>query len=161
MNTLNFAEVRSNFNRAWHAEQKRYIDAGMSETDINEMLILFKEQFNSDRRFYGHSQSIQGATFSEEEPASEDNSPLLKKHLERFSTRQPAISEWGRTDWIEDLDTPELVERIRKLSAENVELLTAMIADDKSRAEFAREIGVSRAAITKRLDTIKKILLGG
>jgi DNA-directed RNA polymerase specialized sigma24 family protein len=96
--------------------------------------------------------------FTDGDEAGEDQSPLLEKHLERFSACQPEISAWGRYDWIEDLDTPELARCIKSLPEEAIELLTRMVVDGASRADLAREMGVSRAAITKRVNTIKKVL---
>ena len=158
MKNMNYAEKMNLFNKIWRAELRGYLAAGMDETEINEMYALHREQFNSDWRHGIHNQPLDDYLFADGDETGEDQSPLLEKYPERFSSHQPKISEWSRYSWIEDLDTPELAIGIKSLPKETIELITRMVVDSMSRADLAREIGVSRAAVTKRINTIKKVL---
>ena len=158
MKNLNFAEVMILFNKIWRADRRRYIAAGMSEFAIQGMYELHVEQFNSERRWKTHTQSLDGAVFTDGDSADEDQSPLLDKFWRQLSNCQSEISEWGRYDWVDDLDTPELARYIKSLSEKNLELLTSMVVDKMNRANLSRAMGVSRAAITKRMKPIEKVL---
>ena len=158
MKNLNYAEEMNHFNRIWKADLREYAAAGMSETAIQAMYELHREQYNSDRRNRTHTQSLDGAEFDGGDDSGEDRLPPSGKFLERFSSKQPEISEWSRYDWIEDLDTPELARYIKSLPETSLEHLTRMVADGMSRADLARETGVSRAAVTKRLNPIKNFI---
>jgi DNA-directed RNA polymerase specialized sigma24 family protein len=158
MSKLDFAEEMNLFNKTWRADRRRYLAAGMGETEIEAMYDLHREQFNSDRCYRKHTQSLDGMMFADGDTADESQSPLLEKYMDRFSVSQPEISAWGRYDWIEDLDTPELARYLKSLPETSVELLTSMVADGVSRADLSREMGVSRAAVTKRVNPIKKVL---
>jgi len=50
--------------------------------------------------------------------------------------------------------------QIKTLPLGDLELLSFLIVDDLSRAEISRKLNVSRAAVTKRITRIKKILEG-
>jgi DNA-directed RNA polymerase specialized sigma24 family protein len=155
---FNYGREFKNFNAKWEVLQKEYEAAGMSAADIDEMRKFDWEDLKSERRFRTHNQPLEGFSFSDGDTAGEDQSPLLERHPEEFSVRQPEIREWGRYDWVEDIDTPELAHRVKSLSAADLELLTMMVTDGLSRADLSRKLGVSRAAITKRVNRIKKIL---
>lgn len=133
-------------------------EAGMSEEDIEKMYRFDRETLNGERRFRTHNQSLDGFFFADGDEAEEGQSPLLERHLEKFGVRQPEIGEWGRHDWIEDIDTPELARRLKSLSAADKELLACMVVDDMRRSDLSRKTGISRAAVTNKTNRIKRIL---
>ena len=153
-----YASKKREFDKEWEKLNREYHAAGMSDTDIQEMRNFDWDNFKRERSFQTHNQSLNSIAFSNNTTATEDNSPLYKKHLNSLSCRQPEISSWGRYDWIEDIDTPELVRRLKLLSEEDIEFLSRMVVDGMSMADIARDIGVSRAAITKRVKRIRKAL---
>ncbi len=159
MNTLNFAEERYLFVKIWLEDKRRYIEAGMGKPEIDAMYEFHKEQFNSDRRYRLHNTvQLEGAVFPDGGDIREDQSPLLEKYYERITVFQPEISDWGRYEWIEDLETPELAVYIKSLPDTVVELLTGMVVDGMSRADLSRAMGVSRTAVSKRTKNIEKAL---
>jgi DNA-directed RNA polymerase specialized sigma subunit len=155
---FNYGRETKKFEARWRILQETYEAAGMSETDIQEMRVFDWEELKGARRFWAHNQSLEGFVFSDGDAAGEDRSPLLKRYSERFSVRQPEISAWGRYDWVEDIDTPELARRLKALPMTTLELLTQLLADGMSRAEASRKMGVSRAAVTQRINRVKKAL---
>jgi len=101
-----------------------------------------------------HTQPLE-CLFSDDDTAGEDNSPLINRQLEHLSISLPEIRQWGRYDWIEDIDTPALAKAVKASSQADLELLSYLVTDGLSRAEVAKELKVSRAAVTKRLNRIK------
>jgi len=160
MDYYNYGLERKKFNAKWDKLGPEYAAAGMSEADIQVMYDVDWQEFKSERIYRIHTQPLE-CEFSESETAAEDNSPLVHRQLERLSVKQPDIRTWGRFDWVEDIDTPELTKRIKSLSQMDLEVLSYLVMDAAcalNRAEIARLLGVSRAAITKRLGRIKSLL---
>lgn len=147
------------FEAKWKVLRKEYEEAGMGDEDILSMRDWdWDVEMKSERRFRTHNQPLGGFVFSDGDDTGEDQSPLLGKFSDRLSVGLPEIGEWGRHDWVEDIDTPELARRLKTLPAKDLELLTRMVKDNARRADLSRELGVSRAAVTKRLGRIKKVL---
>ena len=144
--------------KKWDKLRNEYVAAGMSEADIQQMYKYDWEEFKRERVFRMHNYSIEDTLFPNYDVTSEDQCPRLAKHLDRLSVDQPEISEWGRYAWIEDIDTSELALRIKALSQTDLELLSCFVVDGLSRADVARQLNVSRAAITKKINRIKSDL---
>ncbi len=145
------------FHRQWARCLREFTAAGMSAEAIAELYTFFRQQFNSDRRYGTHNDSLEGLLYSKDTPGEEDYS-RLGKHIGRMSAAQPEISEWSRAAWAEDVDTPELARAIKALPEAEFEYMTCFIADGMSRADLARSLGVSRAAVTKRCQRIERNL---
>lgn len=135
--------------------------AGMREEDIEEMYIFDKAQFNRDRAYYTRIQTLESGASIEGDKVESDRSALMKKFVEQLSDCQAEISEWDRHSWVEDLDTPDLAFRVKALSPADREFLSKLVSDGLTRADLAREMNVSRAAITKKIARIKKNLTNG
>ena len=129
---FNYGLEKKHFDANWDRLRREYIAAGMREADIENMLAFDWEIFKRERIFQNHNQPI-------------ENMPLS------------APPEESR-NWVDALDTPELIERVKTLSQKDLALVSRLVADGVSRADLARELGVSRAAITKRIARIKKVL---
>ena len=145
------------FYRKWDKLYQEYVAAGMSEVAIRELFDLDWQEFKSERIYRIHNRSLE-SSFPGSDVALDDNSPLIHSQLEHLSVNQPEIYTWGRFDWIEDIDTPELAIQLKSLSQTDLELLTRLVFEDQSRAEIAQAIGISRSAISQRLARIKNIL---
>ena len=157
----NHALEEKRFKAKWRAYCEKLSAAGMDEEAIQSIYEFEREVFNGNRRYETKTVPLGGAAYGDDTDVNSGNdsrSSLLRKHMEQLSNRQPEISVWGRYAWVEDLDKPELAEYIKSLPEESVELLTCMVVDKLSRADLSRKMGVSRAAITKRINVIKKIL---
>jgi len=137
------------FHVKWEKLEYEYAAAGMSESAIEEMREFDWEEFKRERIISIHIQPLE-SSFSDGDTAGEDQSPLVNRQINRLSVSQPEIYTWGRLDWIEDIDTPELAKKIKTLSAADLELLSCLVADGLSRAEIAHELGITRSAVTQR-----------
>jgi DNA-directed RNA polymerase specialized sigma24 family protein len=154
----NYGYEVKKFKERWAKLREVYAAAGMSEEAIQEMYEFDWEQDIKRERIWNiHTQPIDGFTDSSGNEIEDDRSPYLEKHLEQFSCSHE-ISEWGRYDWIEDIDTPELADALKSLPEKDIELLTCLAVDGMPKADIAREQGVSRARITQRVERVKKII---
>ena len=151
-----YATEKAKFEAAFRAFSKKCRAAGMREEDIRAMYESDLHQFNRDRAYYQRSQSLEGASFAGDDTTEEGRSPLLMKFSGGLSCHQSEITAWGRYDWVEDLDTPDLAAAIKSLSTEDIELLTDLREFNQS--EIARRNGISRAAVSKRMARIRKRL---
>ena len=156
---FNYGYEKKKFDAKWKKLHAEYIEAGMCEADIQTLYDLDWDEVRSDRRYYSRTQPLGGAVFADDdEDAGEDQSPLLKKFSEQISSMQPEIIEWGRYAWVEDIDDPELARQLKSLSETDREFISYLLIDGLSRAEIARKLNISRAAVTKRINRIKKYL---
>jgi DNA-directed RNA polymerase specialized sigma24 family protein len=96
--------------------------------------------------------------FSDGGFAGEDKSPLLQRNLAALSVDMSEMSMDDRHDWVEDLTDARLVRIKRALSPEEIEFLSHLVVDRLSPAELSRKLGISRAAVSKRLKRIKNKL---
>ena len=149
-----YATEKAKFEAEFKSFHQKCRAAGMSEEAIQAVYESDLQQFNRDRAYYSHSQSLEGANFSDDDATEEGRSPLLEKFPDSLSCYQPEISTWGRHDWVEDLDTPAFAAAIKKLPKEELELITDL--SEFTQAEIARMDGISRAAVSKRVARIRK-----
>ena len=63
-----------------------------------------------------------------------------------------------RYSWIDDISEPRLVERLRKLSESDIELLTLLIYDGLSQTEAADILGRKQYDISRQFARILKSL---
>lgn len=148
-----------------------------SEEMIEQVHDLLLRQLNRDRAYITHTQPYEcydssnnkskGSvrTQNRKRPEDEDNDivdegrlPLLKRFLAQLSVTQGEICEWGRMNWIEDLDTVEIIVWVKEQSEKDIELLTLLSVDGLKQKEVAEMWGVSDAAISKRIKKIRTSL---
>ena len=60
--------------------------------------------------------------------------------------------------WIEEIDDPALASELKKLPAESIEILTLYAIEGFTHEEIAKRFGLTRRAITKRIDKLRKLL---
>ena len=143
------------FDKRWAVFQAECTTAGMSEADIQEMYDFDWAEFKRERVFRTHNQSLCGGTFAAGDDAEEGQSPLFAKFFDQLSVWQDGISAWGRHDWIEDIDTPELALHLKSLPQRDIEMLTYLMVDGFTQTETARELGISRTTVAKRIAHIR------
>ena len=147
-----------------------------SEEMIEQIHDLLLRQLNRDRAYITHTQPYEcydswgkskNSTQTQNRQQLEDEgsdiidegrSPLLKKFSAQLSVTQGEICEWGRMDWIEDLDTVEIIVWVKEQSEKDIELLTLLSVDELKQKEVAEMWGVSDAAISKRMKRIRESL---
>lgn len=145
--------------KRFEQEQKRlaeeYRAAGMSEEAMREMYQFDLDRFNSDRRFGEHTQQF---AISELEDDDEATSPLYKQFTDVLTVNIERSGEHSRFWWIDEIDDTDLAAKLRKLSADDLELLTLIVQDGCSVVEIAHLQSVAHSTISRKLSRLKKYL---
>ena len=140
-------------------EQERlaaeYCAAGMTEEQIKQMHQFDLKVFNSTRRFFEHNQQIPDNIFGTDD---EGLCPLNDKFLEAMSVTIEQSEAKSRYWWIEEIDDAELALTVRRLPAEDLELITLYVFDKFTVREVATEMGISKSTVSQRLDRLRNFL---
>lgn len=131
--------------RKFEARQKKqaeeYRALGMTEEQIQAMYEFDLEQYKNDRRHYSHTQSFIPDDFDESEDDDEKLS-IFEKFKDVLTTSIEDSGNKSRYWWIEEIDEPETVKKIKSLSERDLEILTLMVIDELTHEEIAKIIGV-------------------
>lgn len=145
--------------RKFEAKQKKqaeeYRALGMTEEQIQAMYEFDLEQYKSDRRHYSHTQSFIPDDFDESEDDDEKLS-IFEKFKDVLTTTIENSSDKSRYWWIEEIDDPNLVRKIKSLPQDDIELITLLAFDGYSKTEIAKMLGCKPYHITRRLARIEK-----
>jgi hypothetical protein len=124
---------------------EEYRAAGMTEEQIAEIAAFDLEVLRSDRRFYRHTQALCPGGW-EAEDAPEPG----------YDGTDAPLS--GRLDWLEEIEDPVLLEALRELNPEMLELVTLWAIDGMGQAEIARRLGCTRQNVHTQLLRIRRFL---
>ena len=130
----NYAREKRKFDAEWKRKALWYRKEGMSEESIVEMYCFDLAQFNRDRAYESRRRPLETAC----------GSCHVQEPIERYS-------------WIDDI-SERLVERLRKLSESDIELLTLLIYDGLSQTEAADILGRKQYDISRQFARILKSL---
>ncbi len=131
----NYAREKRKFDAEWKRKALWYRKEGMSEESIAGMYCFDLAQFNRDRAYESRRRPLETAC----------GSCYVQEPIERYS-------------WIDDISEPRLVERLRKLSESDIELLTLLIYDGLSQTEAADILGRKQYDISRQFARILKSL---
>ncbi|MDD4493396.1 MAG: sigma factor-like helix-turn-helix DNA-binding protein [Eubacteriales bacterium] len=144
--------------KAKHEKQAdEYRKLGMSEEQIQAMYEYDYEQYKSERRYRKHNQSMEPADFSSADDDIE-KTPLFTKFAETLTITDDNAPSHSRYWWVEEIGTPALAEKLKRLSENDLELLTLIAFDGYTQADIAEWQGISKQAVSKKICRIKKLL---
>ena len=147
--------------RTFEAEQKKlaeeYRALGMSEEKIQAMYEFDLAQFNSKRRYYMHTQEFSTSDFEEGE-SDDSESTLLHKFFDELTVTIEYGSYSSRYWWIEEIEDEELAGRVRKLTAEEIEMLTLVAFEGYSQVDAAEKMGIPYRTFKHKMQKIKIFL---
>lgn len=130
---------------------------GIPEDTIELIHRILLDELNNNRKFQTHTQSYDALRFPNEGNASVDKNPLMDKYLENFSVVQVEIWEWA--GWIEDLDTPEIIEWAQELNETDHQLLTLLAMDGLKQTEAAKILERHGSAISRKMKQLRESLV--
>lgn len=134
-----YAQEKRKFDKEWNEKERWYRESGMSEDSIREMYKHDWREFNSTRKFYRHGDD----DVDVESIVEEDGDSIDKTFSE---------------EWIELLDTSDLVRKVRKLSADYIEIIDLMVRENLTQEEIAGRMHCSQQNIAKKIEKIRKLL---
>lgn len=136
---FNYAQEKRKFDEKWKKLEVWYRESGMSEDAILEMYEYDWSEFNSTRKFYRHGDD----DVNVESIVEEDGDSIDKTFSE---------------EWIELLETPNLVRKVRKLPVDYIEIIDLMVRENLTQEEVAGRMRCSQQNIAKKIEKIKKLL---
>lgn len=145
---------RKKFNINWEKNKAKYIEAGMSEEAINEIYEFDLKVFNSIRKYAVHTQPAIDENINVE--SDPESAAIAHAYMKDISNNQETIST-SRFAWIEEIDNPKLLMKLKELSMEDLEMLTLHVFEGFSQTEIGTKFGFSQRGISKRLQRIKNI----
>lgn len=151
---------RAKFEAKQKKQAKEYRKLGMSEEQIKAMYEFDLEQFKSDRRFYMHTQAFDPIDFDEKEDDDEKLS-IFEKFADVLTTSIDDSSEKSRYWWVEEIDNPLLSIKLKKLSKEDLELLTKYVFDGYTQKDLSDIYGINQKNISKKIKRITNFLNSG
>ena len=134
----NYSREKRKFDAEWKKKEAWYRDSGMSEEAIKEIFTYDWAEFNATRRFYRYMEDI------DVERIPEKSGDILETVLSK--------------DWIELLDSPEMLRKIRKLPADYIEIIEMLYFENLTQREIAERMSCSQQNIAKKIEKIKKVL---
>ena len=139
---FNYAREKRKFNKEWNEKERWYRESGMSEDTIREMYEYDWREFNSNWKFYRYRYD----DVDIESIVEEDGDSIDKTFSE---------------EWIELLETPNLVRKVRKvrkLPADYIEIIDLMVLENLTQKEIAGRMNCSQQNIAKKIEKIRKLL---
>lgn len=152
---FNYAKERREFDREWERLRREYEAAGMTTEHIDKLYAFDLDWFNSRRSFFNHTQELPGEAIGGED--GKERSSLIRKFAS-FSVCLDESLMGGRFGWVDEIEDARLADKLRRLSVEDLELLTLLAIEGYTQIEAARMKGCSQNAISKKYLRIKKVL---
>lgn len=147
---FNFSTAYKKYEQQEAQRRAYYAKLGMAQSDIEAICAFDKEQFLSDCRYQRRMQSL-----TTEDEFGDERSPLLVRFADVLTVYQtPSMTE--RFWWIDEIESPELIQKIKKLTVEELELITMYVFDSLTQKEIAEKLNLSQNSVHKRLKKLLK-----
>ena len=127
------------FEREWSKEKERFIAAGMTDEQINSIYEYERKVFNSERRYYENTVSI-------------EDDDLISRIRQ---TETVLIS--GRLFWLDEISS-DACKRLIMLPSEHIEAFTMYIYDGYTQKQISSFLQKSQSSISRWIDKITEIL---
>ncbi len=150
-----YAKEKREFDREWEQLRREYEAAGMAEENIQALYDFDWQWFCSRRRFMDHTQSLPPETIDGEN--SQAQSSLIRKFAS-FSVSMDESQLGGRYGWVEEIEDSKLLDKLRKLSQADLELLTLIAIEGYSQPEIGLIMDCSQSNISQKITRIKNFL---
>lgn len=151
---FNCAQEKAKFDHEWLRLRKEYTDAGMSEAAIQKIYEYDWYCFCRNRAY--ERRAAQMPSLEIESPDDARRSALFRKN-ETLSVSFDESAFPDRYAWVDTLEDLRLLQAIKTLSIEELEILTFLTLEEHSQKELAERWGCSQRAISKKFQKIKKI----
>lgn len=150
-----YAKEKREFDREWEQLRREYEAAGMSEQDIQALYDFDWQWFCRRRRFINHTQSLPAETIDGEDKRTQSS---LNRKFTLFSIPFDESQLGGRYGWVEQIEDTQLLDKLRKLSIDDLELLTLIAIEGYSQSELARMGFEKQYKLSRQMSRIKKFL---
>ena len=155
---FSYASAYKRFNSELAKKHALYAELGMTSEQIEALDQFDTKEFLSECVYRMHSQSFD--PWEEDSDFDDGQNPMYKKFGDILSVEMK-ITFSGKYGWIQEIESPELLSRLLKLSEEDLVILNASVFEGKTQKLIAAEQGISQKNISKKLKRIKKFLSNG
>ena len=138
---------------------EEYRKQGMNEAQIREMYLFDLAWYKSKRRFYTHTLSVTSNAVAHCDDEDDFENALYKMFSKAISTTIDKFVNHPRSHWVEDIDDPLLVQKLKQLNTDDLNLLTLFAFDGYTLTEIGNIYQCTPQNIYKKYKRIKKILL--
>ena len=154
---FNYGFEKKKFDEHWEKLYVEYLQAGWDEESIQSMYQFDYEEFKRERVFCAHNRYL-GEISNDGEEVKESRLAQLFDQAEGFITEIPDNPDGSRYGWLEEIEDRELYEILVSLPDGALELITQLAIDGLKQADVASQTGVTRAAIAKKVNRLRKKL---
>ena len=148
---VNFAYEYSIFRQKQEKLRERYKSLGMSEEQIREMYMFDLRQLNRDLAYRRHVQCVG----LDSEIETQSRRSFLCKDDDRLSVTQKS-DETRPLWWLDEMEDEALVNKLKMLSTEELNLIDMLVFQGLSQTEIGTRLKISQAAVSQRINTIRK-----
>lgn len=150
---------RKKFENTWKKLRMEYAAAGMSKADIEEMYQFDLDMFRSERRYAEHTQGMPFQKFDDDgDTAGEGSSALLMKFFDALAVMPKESDETDRYAWLDEIESEKVSKTLRKLSQQQIEILTLVVFEGYTATETGRILGLTQQGVSWHISKIKKVL---
>ena len=148
---------RKKFKAQQEKQANEYRKLGMTDEQITAMYEFDLAQYRSDRRYHAHTQPFIESCFDDDCNGDEGKSPMLDKFIDKLSVNASDTLEHSRFWWTDEIDNAVIVERIKQMSRNGLELLTLVVFEGYTQHEAASLLGISDRTIRRKICSWKNI----
>lgn len=139
---------RKNFEIIQRKQSDEYRRLGMSELQIKEMYEFDLRTFNSNRRYYSHTQSLE--TLNSGDCGDQEDLVLMQKFKDSLTVSLDDTGHHASDWWVEEIENPKLARIVKALSPQEIHLLTLYVFEGMKQSDLAEIFGVTQQSISKK-----------
>ena len=143
---FNYAHEKAKFDAAWKKTAAWYRAEGMSEEAIRILHDDAWEEFKADRNYILHTQDL---------PSDSGINTVYYWSLMITFSEEDFTERYA---WIETIDNPRLVQKLRQLDPHGLEMLTLITQDGMTQEEAAQQMGIPYRTFKYQWSRLKKYL---
>lgn len=155
---FNYSYEKKKFEQEWAKLENEYKQAGMPDKDIQAMKEFDLKHFRLNRNTILHTFDLQDREDLENNGNDDFGNIAFDKIKYTTIKEQKKVETHSRFWWTEELDSEEIISKIKNLSEEDIELLTLYVFEKYTQNEIGKFYGISQKAVSKRLAKVISFL---
>lgn len=149
--SINYGRVYRTFRKEQDKMDKQYRLLGMTEEQIAAMHKFDLRSFRADCVYAYHTQPLMPQSSISDD---EGRNPYQEFFFDSFSVTDHSPDPFS---WIDDIADERILKKLRRLSPDDILLITLYVYCELTQAEIAGILRLSQKGVSKRLAAIKKI----
>ena len=154
---FNYGLEKKKFDARWRKLYEEYIQAGWDEESIQLMYEFDYEEFKRERVFCAHNQYLD-EIIRDGDGLEDTRLSNIFGEISSYSTEMPTNPDQSRYGWLEEIEDRELYNILNSLPEDSLELITQLAIDELRQVDIAIQVGVTRAAIAKKVRKLREKL---